>query len=46
MQLLAILLAYSLERSVTLSRNLHWRRIVLRWQQWQTKKTQMGGDSQ
>ncbi|RUO56375.1 regulatory signaling modulator protein AmpE [Pseudidiomarina homiensis] len=46
MQLLAILLAYSLERSVTLSRNLHWRRIVLRWQQWQTKQTQMGGDSQ
>lgn len=46
MQLLAILLAYSLERSVTLSRNLHWRRIVLRWQQWQAKKTQVGGDSQ
>ncbi len=46
MQLLAILLAYSLERTVTLSRNLHWSRIVLRWQQWQTKQTQMGGDSQ
>lgn len=46
MQLLAILLAYSLERSVTLSRNLHWRRIVLRWQLWQSKQTQMGGESQ
>ncbi|RUO62500.1 regulatory signaling modulator protein AmpE [Pseudidiomarina insulisalsae] len=48
MQLLAILLAYSLERTVTLSRNLHWRRIVLRWQHWQTRQTQMGrgGDAQ
>lgn len=46
MSLLAILLAYSLERSVTLSRNFHWRRIVLRWQQWQSKQTQMGRDGQ
>lgn len=45
MHFIAILLAYSLERTVTLSRNLHWRRIVLRWQQWQTKQTQIKASS-
>lgn len=32
MYLLAILLAYSLERTVQLGRNWEWRRLVLRWQ--------------
>lgn len=45
MHFIAILLAYSLERTLTLSRNLHWRRIVLRWQQWQTKQTQIKASS-
>lgn len=32
MQLLAIILAYALERTVTVGKNWHWRRLVLRWQ--------------
>src|SRR5690554_2312908 len=43
MYLLAILLAYSLERTLEITRNLHWRRIILRWQHWQVKSTQLEG---
>ncbi len=32
MYLLALLLTYSLERTVQISRNWHWRRLILRWQ--------------
>ncbi|WP_127347654.1 regulatory signaling modulator protein AmpE [Pseudidiomarina mangrovi] len=35
MYLLALLLTYSLERTVQISRNWHWRRLILRWQHWQ-----------
>jgi AmpE protein len=35
MYLLALLLSYSLERTVQISRNWHWRRLILRWQHWQ-----------
>src|SRR5690554_3532836 len=41
MHLLAILLAYSLERTLEVTRNLHWRRIILRWQHAQFKHTQL-----
>lgn len=43
MYLLAILLAYSLERTLEITRNFHWRRIILRWQHWQVKSTQLEG---
>jgi len=41
MSLLAILLAYSLERTLEVTRNLHWRRLVLRWQHAQFNNTQL-----
>src|SRR5690606_9474505 len=43
MYLLAILLAYSLERTLEITRNLHWRRIILRWQHWQVSNTKLEG---
>ncbi len=41
MYLLAILLAYALERTIRVTRNLQWRRIIRRWQLAQTKNTQV-----
>ncbi|WP_417665801.1 regulatory signaling modulator protein AmpE [Pseudidiomarina sp.] len=41
MYLLVILLAYSLERTLEITRNLHWRRIILRWQHWQVRGAQL-----
>ncbi len=41
MYLLTILLAYSLERTFRFTRNLHWRRIILRWQHWQVRHTKL-----
>lgn len=41
MYLLTILLAYSLERTFRFTRNLHWRRIILRWQHWQMSHTKL-----
>lgn len=38
MKLLAILLAYSLERALNMGRDWQWRRILLRWQHWQTSQ--------
>ena len=41
MQLFAIILAVSLERSLAVGKHWTWRRMLLRWQQIQLHKTEL-----